>query len=99
MLTQETWIGVRATQRQAYEHGRLEDRSVYNAYRDPNNPSAEIRINAEAAWRVYPDGREEDLSPEDGEAWSRRLRTDARRAARNRRRGENSLTAFTELQK
>ena len=61
---------------------------MYNAYRDTNNPDAEIRINSDAAWRVYPDGREEDLSPEDGETWFRRLRADSRRAARNRRRGE-----------
>lgn len=61
---------------------------MYNAYQDANNPGAEIRINAEAVWRVYPDGREEDLSPEDGETWFRRLRTDSRRAARNRRGGE-----------
>jgi hypothetical protein len=61
---------------------------MYNAYRDTDNLGAEIRINADAAWRVYPDGREEALSPEDGETWSRRLSTDRRRAARNQRRGE-----------
>jgi hypothetical protein len=61
---------------------------MYNAYRDPDHPGAEIRVNSYAAWRVYPDGREEELSPEDGAAWLRRLRTDNRRAARNRRRGE-----------
>jgi hypothetical protein len=61
---------------------------MYNAYLDTDNPGAEIRINSDAAWRVYPDGREEALSPEDGETWFRRLRTDSRRAARNRRRGE-----------
>ena len=58
------------------------------AYRDADNPGAEIRINADGVWRVYPDGREEDLSPEDAETWFRRLKADARRAARNRRRGE-----------
>ena len=61
---------------------------MYNAYRDANNPGAEIRVGADVAWRVYPDGREEGLSPEDVQAWIRRLKTDSRRAARNRRRGE-----------
>jgi len=61
---------------------------MYNAYRDIDHVGAEIRINADAVWRVYPDGRAEELSPEDEEAWFRRLRTDSRRAARNQRRGE-----------
>jgi hypothetical protein len=61
---------------------------MYNAYRDTHNPDVEIRLTDGAAWRVYPDGREEDLSPEEGEAWFRRQRSDSRRAARNRRRGE-----------
>lgn len=88
MSMQETWISVRMAGHNVYDHARLEVRSVYYAYRDSDNPDAEIRINADAVWRVYPDGREEDLSPEVGEAWLRRLRTDNRRAARNRRRGE-----------
>lgn len=99
MPPQEAWNRVQVTRRNAYEHARPEFGSKYNAYRDVNNPGAEIRVNAEAAWRVYPDGREEVLSPQDRVTWFRRLRSDSRRAARNRRKGEVALTAFTEPQK
>ena len=87
MPMQETWISARATPFHAHEHASPEISSMY-AYRDADNPGAEIRINFDAIWRVYPDGREEDLSPEDAETWFRRLKADARRAERNRRWGE-----------
>lgn len=87
MSIQETWSNLQATPYNTYEHASPEINSMY-AYRDADNPGAEIRINLEAIWRVHPDGREEDLSPEDAETWFRRLKTDARRAERNRRRGE-----------
>jgi hypothetical protein len=61
---------------------------MYNAYRDISKPGVEIRLSKSAAWRVYPDGREEGLSPDEMESWYRRLKTDKRRAARNKRRGE-----------
>jgi hypothetical protein len=64
---------------------------MYSAYRDFDNPGVEIRLSGGFAWRVYPDGREEGLSREEGEAWFRRLRADSRRAARNHRRGEVSF--------
>lgn len=88
MSMRETWISAEAADRNTYDQARLAVGSMYNAYRDDDNPGAEIRVCPEAAWRVYPDGREEALSPEDVLAWIRRLRTDSRRAARNRRRGE-----------
>lgn len=88
MSMRETWINAQAAAVDTYDHARLGVGSMYNIYRDGDNPGAEIRVSAGAAWRVHPDGREEDLSPEDVQAWIRRLRTDSRRAARNRRRGE-----------
>lgn len=88
MSMREMWINAQAAARNTHDHARLAVGSLYNIYRDGDNPGAEIRVSAGAAWRVYPDGREEGLSPEDVQAWIRRLRTDSRRAARNRRLGE-----------
>ena len=88
MSVREMCVGAQAAGWNTYDHARLAVGSIYNIYRDAGIPGAEIRVSAGAAWRVYPDGREEGLSPEDVQAWIRRLRTDSRRAARNRRRGE-----------